>query len=345
MRTSMRAAIVVALLGAAAAPSPGEELLVVEKGSERLAGYDTSTGRPLWSVPVGTKPHEFAVSRDGNTAWVSNYGVDSFADKGAGGTTLSVIDLARHEATGVIDLGEIHRPHFIHVGASGRLYVTTDEPAGMAVVDPVLRRLVRFYAVGQALPHMLAVTRDETRAFTANTGSGTVSLITLGGDTPVRQTAIGGLPQGFAWSRDGKILFACNRAGNEVLALDPVTAEVRRRTVVSGQPHRLVLTPDGRQLLASTIGSGDVVVIEPGSLREVTRLHVGKRADGITVDAAGRFGYVAVQDEDKVVKFSLADWKPVLEIKTRSKPDPVGVLSTTRATALSPHPPPRTGTP
>jgi hypothetical protein len=50
-----------------------------------------------------------------------------------------------------------------------------------------------------------------------------------------------------------------------------------------------------------------------------------KRADGIAVDAAGRFGHVAVQDEDKVVKFSLAALKPVLNIKTRSKPDPVSV--------------------
>jgi DNA-binding beta-propeller fold protein YncE len=303
-----------------------EELVVVEKGAERLAGYDTATGSALWSVPVGTKPHEFAVSRDGKTAWVSNYGVDGFADKGTGGNTLSVIDLVRHEPAGLIDLGEIHRPHFIHVGASGRLYVTTDEPAGMAVVDPLLRRLVRHYAVGQSLPHMLAVSADENRAFTANTGSGTVSVIALDADAPVRQVEIGGLPQGFAWSRDGKRLFVCNRAGDAVLALDPVTGAVEGRATISGHPHRLSLAPDGRHLLASAIDSGDVIVIDPASLKETARFRVGNRADGINVDAAGKFGYVAVQDEDKVVKFSLGDWKRVLEIRTRSKPDPVGVL-------------------
>jgi YVTN family beta-propeller protein len=320
----LRVAVTICLL-AGALGTRAEELLVVEKGAERLAGYDADTGGALWSVPVGTKPHEFAVSRDGKTAWVSNYGVDSFADKGAGGTTLSVVDLVRHEAAGLIDLGEIHRPHFIHVGASGRLYVTTDEPAGLVVLDPVKRTVVRHYPVGQSLPHMLAVSVDEKRAFTANTGSGTVSVIALGSDAPVRQVEIGGLPQGFAWGRDGARLFVSNRAGDEVLALDPATGAVTARTKIAGHPHRLAVTPDGRRLLASAIDSGDVIAIDTASVKETARLRVGKRADGIAVDAAGRFGYVAVQDEDKVVKFSLPGLKPVLEIKTRSKPDPVSV--------------------
>jgi DNA-binding beta-propeller fold protein YncE len=314
------------VLLAAALGARAEELLVVEKGAERLAGYDTATGRALWSVPVGTKPHEFAVSRDGKTAWVSNYGVDGFADKGRGGNTLSVIDLVRHEPAGLIDLGEVHRPHFIHVGASGRLYVTTDEPAGLAVVDPVLRRLVRLHTVGQSLPHMLAVTQDETRAFTANTGSGTVSLIPLGDGAAMRTIQIGGLPQGFAWNRHQTRLFVSNRSGNEVLALDPVTGAIQGRVLARGHPHRLAVTPDGRHVLASGIDSGDVIVIDATSLEETVRFRVGKRADGINVDGAGKFGYVAVQDEDKVVKFSLGDWKPVLEIKTGAKPDPVAVL-------------------
>jgi YVTN family beta-propeller protein len=142
----------------------------------------------------------------------------------------------------------------------------------------------------------------------------------------VRQVEIGGLPQGFAWSLDGKRLFVSNRAGDAVLALDPARGEVAGRTTITGHPHRLCLVPDGRRLLATAIDSGDVIVIDTGSLREVTRFRVGKRADGVTVDAAGQFGYVAVQDEDKVVKFSIAEWKPVLEIRTRAKPDPVGVL-------------------
>jgi DNA-binding beta-propeller fold protein YncE len=326
MSTRLRTAAAAIVLLGGRIEAAGEELLVVEKGAECLAGYDAASGRALWSVPVGTKPHEFAVSADGKVAYVTNYGVDGFADEGRGGHTITIVDLVRHERVGDIDLGELRRPHGITVEPSGKLYVTTDEPAGLAVVDPEERRLVRHYPVGQSLPHMLAVSPDEKRAYTANTGSGTVSLITLDQPGTPARVVIDGLPQGFAWSRDNRRLFVSNRAGDAVLALDPVTLAVQGRLRVRGQPHRLALVPNGRHLLASTIGSGDVVVIDAAGLREVTRVRAGKRADGVAVDAAGRFGYVAVQDEDKVVKFSLTDWTPVLEIKTRAKPDPVRIL-------------------
>ena len=58
----------------------------------------------------------------------------------------------------------------------------------------------------------------------------------------------------------------------------------------------------------------------------VRRFHAGARVEGMVVDAAGRFGYISAQGDNKVVKFSLADWKPVLEIKTAARPDPIAVL-------------------
>jgi hypothetical protein len=55
----------------------------------------------------------------------------------------------------------------------------------------------------------------------------------------------------------------------------------------------------------------------------VRRLSIGQRVEGIAIDAAGRYGYASAQADNKVVKFSLADWKPVLEIKTGTRPDPL----------------------
>ena len=56
------------------------------------------------------------------------------------------------------------------------------------------------------------------------------------------------------------------------------------------------------------------------------RLPVGKRVEGVTTDAAGRFGLASAQEENKVVQFSLTDWKPVREIKTGERPDPLVLL-------------------
>jgi YVTN family beta-propeller protein len=318
-------ALALALLVQGAAGA--ESLLVVEKAAECLAAYDPMTGRALWSVRVGTKPHEMALAADGRTAYVTNYGVDNFADEAPGGHTISIVDLVRRESRGEIDLGETRRPHGIEVGRSGRLYVSADQPPSLLVVDPASRAVVRRYPVGQSLPHMVAVSRDERRAFTANSGSASVSLVALDRDGPARPIEIGGVPMGFEWSLDGRRLFATNRTGNALVVIDPDTARVVERVEIPGQPVRLRLAPDGIHLLVSTIEAGDLVVVDTRDWRIVQRFHAGARAEGVAVDGAGRFGYVSSQNEDKIVKFSLADWKPVLEIRTRPRPDPVALVS------------------
>jgi hypothetical protein len=53
---------------------------------------------------------------------------------------------------------------------------------------------------------------------------------------------------------------------------------------------------------------------------------VGGAAEGVTIDTRTGFGYASAQAANKVVKFSLTDWRPVLEIATDASPDPVEVL-------------------
>ena len=53
---------------------------------------------------------------------------------------------------------------------------------------------------------------------------------------------------------------------------------------------------------------------------------VGGAAEGVTIDTRTGFGYASAQAANRVVKFSLTDWRPVLEIATDASPDPVEVL-------------------
>ena len=62
------------------------------------------------------------------------------------------------------------------------------------------------------------------------------------------------------------------------------------------------------------------------SLSLEKRLPIGQRVEGLLVAADGRHVYAAAQAENKVVKVSLADWRPVLEIKTAERPDPMLLL-------------------
>jgi YVTN family beta-propeller protein len=305
-----------------------ETMVVVHKWDNSVGFYDSNTGQQLAKFEVGVKPHEIALSADRRLAYVTNYGVNSYTQTEEGGNTISIVDLVGRRKIGEIELGKFHRPHGIERGRSGLLYVTADFPASLLVIDPKQKKIAREIAVGQSLPHMVVITRDERKAYTANSGSGSVTAIDLKMNKAIKHISIGGVPMGLELSHDGRTLYAVNRTGDQLLAIDTVKDEVARKVEIKGQPVRLRLTRDGKHLLVPLIQSGEVAVVETATLREVHRFRAGANAEGVNVDDEGRFGYVSAQGEDKVVKFSLRDWRPALEIKTAARPDPMFILKT-----------------
>jgi YVTN family beta-propeller protein len=309
-----------------AAASAQEVAVIVHKWDNSVGFYDSNSGEQLAKVDVGVKPHEMALSADRRLAYITNYGVNSYTEQEEGGNSISILDLVRREKVGEIELGKFHRPHGIELGRSGRLYVTCDFPPSLLVIDPARRAVLREYAVGQNLPHMLMITRDEKKAYTSNSGSGTVTAIDLGAGKVIRHIDIGGVPMGMAMSKDERILYAANRTGNRVAVIDLRRYEVSGWIEIQGQPVRAGLTPDGRNLIVTLIESGEVAVIDASSRLVRRRIRTGANSEGIGIDPSGRFGYVSAQGENKVVKFSLKDLRPLLEIKTAARPDPIAII-------------------
>ncbi len=311
--------------GATAEPVPAPRLLVLQKHAELLSGFDPETGDRWGSaIRIVAIPHEIAATADGNRLLITNYGVQSFHDADAGANLITIVDPHRIALAGTIDLGENHRPHGIVRGRSGRFYVTTDMPAALLVVDADKRAVIARYALDQKLPHMVAVTADERRAFVANAGSGTVSVVPLGRADEkgrIHNITIGGTPMGLALTDDGKTLYASNRDGNQIARIDTRELRVVDRIAVAGEPSRLVLANGGRLLVASLIGGGAVVGIDTATSREIARLPVGRRPEAVLIDGERQRGFVAAQDDDKVVEFSLVDWKVIREFSTGDHPD------------------------
>lgn len=317
---------------AAASPeskSTTETLVVGHKWDDSVGFYDSTSGAVRQTVPIGKKPHEMAQSRDGKLAYLTLYGIDQYIEQGEGGRAVAILDLQKRSKLGEIDLGKYRRPHGIEVGhLSGRLYVTCDHPPALLVLDPDKRAIEAAIDLADArsLPHMVAVTPDEKSAFVANSGTGDVSMVDLESRQEVKRIGVGGVPMGLALGPDGKRLFVATRTSNGVAVIDADQRKVVRIIEISGQPVRVHLTPDGRWLLVTLIDSGELAVVDAQELTLHRRLAMGQRVEGLTVDPAGHFGYASVQAENKVVKFSLGDWKPVLEIKTGQRPDPLIVL-------------------
>lgn len=73
--------------------SDRDVILVVQKGDHSLGYDDFETGSEIDRVPVDPFPHEFSLSPDGRFAYLAHFGVELAEHEGAGGNTVSVVDL------------------------------------------------------------------------------------------------------------------------------------------------------------------------------------------------------------------------------------------------------------
>jgi DNA-binding beta-propeller fold protein YncE len=303
-----------------------DTLLVLQKGDDSLGFYDAATGKLEARVAVGKVPHEFAVSADEKFAYVTNYGVGNFSSAEPGGNSITIVDLKERKATGEIPLGEYRRPHGIVRGKSGLLYVTTDYPAALLIVDGKKRKVNASIPITGKLPQMVQLTTDERKAWTADAGSGTVSLIDIQNRKQVGQLEVGGIPMDFALTSDEKRLLVATSSNNMVVLVDAVANKLRRSLGVPGQAAGLLPSKDGRRVYATLIGSGEVAVLDPQMFLEIKRVPAGAAAQGLALDPTGEYLYVSAQDDNKVIKLHLPDLQVEQEIETQAKPDAMYVL-------------------
>src|SRR5262245_64854443 len=106
-RMTRAAAILIMAFAVLEAPAAAQSprLVVLNKEDATLVTVDPATGKVLGRVPTGEGPHEVAVSADGRTAVVGNYGAQT------PGSTLSVIDLASMKELHRMDVTPLRRPH------------------------------------------------------------------------------------------------------------------------------------------------------------------------------------------------------------------------------------------
>jgi YVTN family beta-propeller protein len=247
--------------GAAAAHA--DALIVVRKSAAAVDVVEPGSGSILMTVPVGHAPHEIGVSPDGRRAIVTNYG--TAADPG---NTLSVLDLEQPSEIRRIDLGRHTRPHGVHWYAANRAAITTEGSATVLLIDPDAGNVVDQIATGQDVSHMVAVSPDGSRAFVANIGSGTTTVLDLTTRRKVADVATGAGSEAIAITPDGTEVWIAAREADSITILDTTSLAPKARIALPGVPIRLAFTPDGGTALVSCAGSGEVVAIDAAT-REI----------------------------------------------------------------------------
>jgi YVTN family beta-propeller protein len=274
---------VAALLLAFASPAladeapPSNVLLIGNKGEDTLSFVDLETGRELGRSATGKAPHEIAVSPDGRQAAVVSYA----------GTSIDVFDIASRKKLRTISLAPNAGPHGLVWLKDGRLIATTERSRSLVIVDTANGDALSSIPTGQEGTHMLAIAPDARLAFTANIGSGSVSVIDLAAGRKIRDMAVGGAPEGIAISPDGRTLWVADLEGARVQAFDVGTIAGADATRFRPAIDIHVTVKDG------TVEEVDSAVAKPLE-RELRRLSgigdvtVFIRPGGATVQAKAR---------------------------------------------------------
>lgn len=149
-------------------------LIVLNKSDHTASLIDLASKEIRATIPTGVGPHEVAVSPDGKRAVVANYGTGTNPS-----SSLTVIGIPERSKLKEIDLGEYRRPHDIAWLQNDDVAVTVEGSRALILVD-VGRGTVRdAIDTDQNISHMVVVTPQGNRAFVANIGSGSVTVLDL----------------------------------------------------------------------------------------------------------------------------------------------------------------------
>ncbi len=115
-------------------------------------------------------------------------------------------------------------------------------------------------AVG-ASPRSVAVTPDGARAYVANNGGASVSVIATATNTVIATVAVGAGPVGVAVTPDGARAYVANYGANTVSVISTATNTVIATVAVGAGPQNVAVTPDGARAYVSNYGANTVSVI------------------------------------------------------------------------------------
>jgi YVTN family beta-propeller protein len=286
-------------------------LLVANQHDHNLSLIDPGAGKQVATVPVdGVTGHEVAASPDGKTAYVPIYGDSGVGRPGTDGSKISVIDLASRKVVHTIDFGHGVRPHCaIYDRNSGMLYVTTELDKTVSIIDPKTLKIVGTVPTGQEQSHMLALSRDGSRGYTANVGPGTVSVLDMKGRKTLAIVPISKSTQRIAISPDDSMVFTADQTKPQLAVIDTTTNKVKTWVPLPGVGYGTAPTPDGRWLLVALRTSKRVAVVDLKTMQVAKTLDVPDGPAEILIAPGGKTGYVACNSKDQVAEIDLGQWK------------------------------------
>lgn len=331
--------LLVAAMPTIAAADSGT-LLVLNKSDNTVSLINVATKTVVATIPTGAGPHEVAVSPNGKIAVIANYGTQQ-----APGSSLTVIDVAGKKQLKTIDLGEYRRPHGIEWLRGNEIVVTAEGNKALLIVDIESGKVAAAVTTDQNVSHMVVLARRSNKAFVANIGSGSVTVIDLKTRKKISDLTTGAGAEGIDISPDEKEVWVTNRAANTVSVIDVNTLKILATLESKDFPIRVKFAPGGKHVIVSNARSGDVAIFDAAAKKEIRRVPMRlKPVEAVVISQrifGGQFGqspvpvgilvasklshaFVANTNADIVTMIDLKTWQVAGRLTAGKEPDGLG---------------------
>jgi YVTN family beta-propeller protein len=285
-------------------------LLVANKGDRTLGLIDPISARQIATVAEGgVTGHEVAASPDGKLAFVPIYGNSGVGMPGADGSTLDVIDLSDRKVIHTIDFGHGVRPHCAVLGPKdGLLYVTTELDKSVTIIDPLTLKIVGSVPTGQAESHMLAISSDGRKGYTANVAPGTISVLDLAARKTLAVIPVAIHVQRISVSPDNRWVFTSDTEKPRLAVIDARTNKVDRWIALPSTGYGTASTPDGKWLLVALPEASAVAVVDPATSQVVKTISVPSAPQEVLIRPNGQVAYVSCDQSHQVAAIQISNW-------------------------------------
>src|SRR6185503_3903503 len=171
--------------------------------------------------------HELLVLPDRGIAYVPIFGDGIHGRNPNPGHMLHVFDLQNRTRIADIDLRPLIAPHTLKLAPDGLIYITCENSAVVAIIDPRTNKVVGAIETGSTNAHRLIVAPDGRRLYTENEEDGEISVIDLAARRLVGKIRTPHPLAGIAISADGRTVVAVDDAAPNLFLIDTVSEQIR----------------------------------------------------------------------------------------------------------------------
>jgi DNA-binding beta-propeller fold protein YncE len=223
--------------------------------------------------------HELLVMPETGLAYVPIFGDGIHGRNPNPGHLIAVIDLIKRTHLRDIDLRPYIAPHTLRRGPDGLVYITCENSAVVAVIDPTTHKPVEVIDSGSTNGHRLVISSDGRRLYTENEEDAAVSVIDLPNRKLMGKIATPRPLAGIALAGDDRTVVAVDDVEPTLFLIDTARESVVATVSLDGVAEAAQIarySPDFGLLGVTSLKSDTVSLID-ASFREQTAIKVGRQ--------------------------------------------------------------------